>query len=71
MLLPSEFWIEKSVKNQLVFMKIGETGSDRFNRFLVNWSVNLIFFNEIKILKQTRDDFKIFGQNRIQNIELT
>jgi hypothetical protein len=51
MLLPSEFWIEKSVKNQLVFMKIGEIGSDRFNRFLVNWSVNLIFFNEIKILK--------------------
>jgi Tat protein secretion system quality control protein TatD with DNase activity len=27
-------WIEKTVENQSVFMKIGEIGLDRFHRFL-------------------------------------
>jgi hypothetical protein len=51
-------------------MNIGETGSDWFHWFSVNRSVNLIFYkNEIKILKTTRGDFKIFGENRIQKLK--
>jgi hypothetical protein len=33
--------------------------------------VNLIFLNEIKNSKKTIADFKIFGQTRIQNFEVT
>jgi hypothetical protein len=41
-------WIEKPVENRLFFTKTGESGLDRFYRFLVNRPVKFKIF---KILK--------------------
>jgi hypothetical protein len=40
--------IEKPVENRSVFMKIREIGLDWFYRFLIKWSVNLIFLKKIE-----------------------
>jgi hypothetical protein len=40
--------IEKPVENRSVFIKIREISLDWFYRFLINRSVNLIFFKKIK-----------------------
>jgi hypothetical protein len=56
--------------------KTGQTSPDQFQRFSVNWPVQIEFFNnlknfEIKNSKKTRVHFKIFGRNGIQKIKLT
>jgi hypothetical protein len=41
-------WIEKLLKNKLIFVKTRETGPDQFHRFSVNWSVKFKNFKKLK-----------------------
>jgi hypothetical protein len=51
-----ELWIERPLKNWLIFVKTREIGGDRFHWFSENWLVKFDFFQkfEIKISKKTK-----------------